>query len=377
MESCNRSGRNPFFSSAQTSTNRHGVLHLPGFDRAPFIARKGTDNKVVYIGVAFALFFLATYRSLGVGTDSEAYYTIYYQYANNDAYVAASDNYKTAEFIWLAMLRYFRNADNYRGLLVMLAALNAIPLFYALKKQSKWPLFSVFLYIALYFYGNSLNTMRQYAAMSFLLLAIPFLKKGKNKYYLLLMLLATAIHMSALFVFILVWSIYKANLNFDNKLRYSLIIAVSFIIGMFFTAKFKEALEPIANLFASSNYEYYLSGDTVNESRNLLSNLGFNLIAIFMLYINKDANNIYFKLYILGVIMVNLLAGLGAFSGRVASYFSLMQIVAIPNLLYLIKKSFQKYLYIVIFIVYGLSIYIYYLSKNLSEIVPYSNIFFN
>ncbi|MCG4861671.1 EpsG family protein [Alistipes onderdonkii] len=338
---------------------------------------KGTDNKVVYIGVAFALFFLAAYRSLGVGTDSEAYYTIYYQYANNDAYVAASDNYKTAEFIWLAMLRYFRNADNYRGLLVMLAALNAIPLFYALKKQSKWPLFSVFLYIALYFYGNSLNTMRQYAAMSFLLLAIPFLKKGKNKYYLLLMLLATAIHMSALFVFILVWSIYKANLNFDNKLRYSLIIAVSFIIGMFFTAKFKEALEPIANLFASSNYEYYLSGDTVNESRNLLSNLGFNLIAIFMLYINKDANNIYFKLYILGVIMVNLLAGLGAFSGRVASYFSLMQIVAIPNLLYLIKKSLQKYLYIVIFIVYGLSIYIYYLSKNLSEIVPYSNIFFN
>ena len=338
---------------------------------------KGTDNKVVYIGVAFALFFLAAYRSLGVGTDSEAYYTIYYQYANNDAYVAASDNYKTAEFIWLAMLRYFRNADNYRGLLVMLAALNAIPLFYALKKQSKWPLFSVFLYIALYFYGNSLNTRRQYAAMSFLLLAIPFLKKGKNKYYLLLMLLATAIHMSALFVFILVWSIYKANLNFDNKLRYSLIIAVSFIIGMFFTAKFKEALEPIANLFASSNYEYYLSGDTVNESRNLLSNLGFNLIAIFMLYINKDANNIYFKLYILGVIMVNLLAGLGAFSGRVASYFSLMQIVAIPNLLYLIKKSLQKYLYIVIFIVYGLSIYIYYLSKNLSEIVPYSNIFFN
>ena len=120
---------------------------------------KGTDNKVVYIGVTFALFFLAAYRSLGVGTDSEAYYTIYYQYANNDAYVAANDNYKTAEFIWLAMLRYFRNADNYRGLLVMLAALNAIPLFYALKKQSKWPLFSVFLYIALYFYGNSLNAI--------------------------------------------------------------------------------------------------------------------------------------------------------------------------------------------------------------------------
>ena len=117
-----------------------------------------------------------------MGTDSEAYYTIYYQYANNDAYVAANDNYKTAEFIWLAMLRYFRNADNYRGLLVMLAALNAIQLFYALKKQSKWPLFSVFLYIALYFYGNSLNAMRQSVAMSFLLLAIPFLEKGKYNF---------------------------------------------------------------------------------------------------------------------------------------------------------------------------------------------------
>ena len=70
---------------------------------------KRANNKVVYIGVAFALFFLAAYRSLGVGTDSEAYYTIYYQYANNDAYVAANENYKTAEFIWLAMLRYFRN----------------------------------------------------------------------------------------------------------------------------------------------------------------------------------------------------------------------------------------------------------------------------
>lgn len=75
--------------------------------------------------------------------------------------------------------------------------------------------------------------------------------------------------------------------------------------------------------------------------------------------------------------MVNLLAGLGAFSGRVVSYFSLMQIVAIPNLLYLVKKTFQKYLYTVIFIAYGLSVYIYYLFKNLSEIVPYSNIFSN
>ena len=248
------------------------------------------------------------------------------------------------------MLRYFRNANNYRGLLVMLAALNVIPLFYALNKQSKWPLFSVFLYISLYFYGNSMNAMRQSVAISFLLLAIPFLEKDKNKYYLLLMLLAMAIHMSALYVFLFVWVFYKANLNFDNKLKYALAIAISFIIGMFFTAWFKETLKPIANLFASSNYDYYLSGGTVNESRNLLSNLGLNLVAVFMLYINKDANNIYFKLYILGVIMVNLLAGLGAFSGRVVSYFSLMQIVAIPNLLYLVKKTFQKYLYTVIFI---------------------------
>lgn len=338
---------------------------------------KGANNKVVYIGVALALFFVAAYRSIGVGTDSEAYYTIYYQYANNDAYVAANDNYKTAEFIWLAMLKYFRNADNYRGLLVMLAALNALPLFYMLYKRSKWPLFSIFLYISLYFYGNSMNTMRQSVAMSFLLLALPFLEKGKNKYYLLMMLLSTAIHMSALYVFLLVWAFYKANLNFDNRLRYTFAIAISFIIGMFFTARFKEILEPIANLFASSNYDYYLSGGTVNEQRNLFSNLGFNMVAIFMLYINKDANNIYFKLYILGVIMVNLIAGLGEFSGRIASYFSLMQIVAIPNLLYLIKSTIQKNLYILIFIIYGLSLYIYYLSKNLSEIVPYSNIFSN
>ena len=34
---------------------------------------KRANNKVVYIGVAFALLFLAAYRSLGVGTDYEAY----------------------------------------------------------------------------------------------------------------------------------------------------------------------------------------------------------------------------------------------------------------------------------------------------------------
>lgn len=37
---------------------------------------KRANNKVVYIGVAFALFFLAAYRSLGVGTDSEAYFPV-------------------------------------------------------------------------------------------------------------------------------------------------------------------------------------------------------------------------------------------------------------------------------------------------------------
>ena len=85
--------------------------------------------------------------------------------------------------------------------------------------------------------------------------------------------MAMAIHMSALYVFLFVWVFYKANLNFDNKLKYALAIAISFIIGMFFTAWFKETLKPIANLFASSNYDYYLSGGTVNESMNLLSNL--------------------------------------------------------------------------------------------------------
>ena len=35
-----RRGKNPFFSFEQILTNRHGVLHLPCFDRTLFIARK-------------------------------------------------------------------------------------------------------------------------------------------------------------------------------------------------------------------------------------------------------------------------------------------------------------------------------------------------
>ena len=264
-----------------------------------FIARKRANNKVVYIGVAFALFFLAAYRSLGVGTDSEAYYTIYFQYANNDAYVAANENYKTAEFIWLAMLRYFRNANNYRGSFGHVGCLERHTALLCTQQAKQmaavlgFPLYLAVLLRELHerdapVGGNVLPVVGH-----------PFLEKGKNQYYLLLMLLAMAIHMSALYVFLFVWAFYKANLNFDNKLKYALAIAISFTIGMFFTAWFKETLKPIANLFASSNYDYYLSGGSVNESRNLLSNLGLNLIAVFMLYINKDANNIYFKLYIL------------------------------------------------------------------------------
>ena len=38
---------------------------------------KRANNKVVYIGVAFALFFLAAYPRLGGGTDSEAGFNKY------------------------------------------------------------------------------------------------------------------------------------------------------------------------------------------------------------------------------------------------------------------------------------------------------------
>lgn len=335
---------------------------------------KYARNKVVYTLVCVALFFIAAYREIGVGTDSVMYYYLYYLFVNNESYVLSTTGYRLLEFSWLFLLKLFRTELDYRSLLVFLELLIAIPLFYAIYRKSKWPLFSIYLYVALYFFGMSMNLMRQSIAMSLLVFSIPLLMDGKNKYYWLMMFLSMSLHASSLVAFGVVWLVQKLELNFDKKLKYALLIIGSFIVGMFFTYMFQKILAPVVSLLDFGNYSIYVNQDIV-EKRNLFSNLGLNLMALFLLYKNPQNNSLFFKIYIIGLISSNFIGGLGAFAGRITLYFTIMQIFVFPDFICSFPSMVKRRLYTAIIVIYSFSIYYYSLDANSGEIIPYINIF--
>lgn len=244
----------------------------------------------------------------------------------------------------------------------MLAALNAIPLFFYASISKANGRCSGF-YISRCTFTNSMNAMRRRWQPS-CCWPSPFGER-QNKYYLLLMLLAMAT--CPRIICLPVWVFYKANLNFDNKLKYALAIAISFIITAWFLRSGDSQTH--SQFIRFEQLWLLLPRGTVDESRNRFSNLGLNLV----LY--SCCTSIWMRQYIFQIIYPRE----SCQPRRTGCIFVSCHTAWCRSWLSEPSISGQNIQNICIpwYSLRGLSVYIYYLFKNLSEIVPYSNIFSN
>ena len=222
--------------------------------------------------------------------------------------------------------------------------------------------YSLLCYVLLYFYFYSFNTTRQYLAIPFVLLSYYYLNAGNRIKYLLCLLCATLFHFSAIITVV----VYFLKQYRIPKKAQILLLLSTFIIGL---TPFVPSL--MGSMLTSTIYETHADSLSFGSRESLFSLsrllLTFYTIWLVNLLKNKD---IYIQILVVGVCFLNIFA-YQVVLGRFAQYFTIVQIVVIPNLAFLLKNG--KFLTALKFLsfIYMFATWLYLISSNVGGVVPW------
>lgn len=371
-----------------------------------FIVERGKINKKAKkILLFFALLFpilLAGLRKIGIGTDTEVYVNILYDAAKSSRgffdylgkEVYSNFQYKpvTNWEIGYNILVFISTklTGSYQGVLFLTHILIVLLIYGGLKStKGHHSIYLGMMTFYFLFYGSTLNAMRQWIAVSFLFYGFHFLQNNQLKKYLMTVLAATLFHYSGI-IGIILWLVYKYFNNDNNK--YSFYISkkkvddniFKLLMLAFVGIVILLGLGIIANLLASLNSVFaryvrlYISGTVEIMPMQIIRRLPvLVLLVLNWRKINKISPSAPF-LY--GMIVLDLLASqLGSIalqSSRIGHFFSVYEIVLLPELVQAQKKKSRLYYFIFLILYYIAGFYYDNVLMGRADIVPYL-FFFN
>lgn len=174
------------------------------------------------------------------------------------------------------------------------------------------------------------NGMRQGIAVSIVLFASIYVYKKKLLPFILLILLASTFHFSAIFMLVL----YFIRFRIDFW-KYLLLIFISYLLVA--TGAINLILKEVTVYIP--RYDFYAATELLDADKDSILALGVLLkviISLVLIYFYKGKYNIIIVYYQIGVIL-NVLS-IGTFMiGRLGYYFYIFDMVAIP---YIINKLY-------------------------------------
>ncbi len=262
---------------------------------------------------------LAGLRAISVGTDTVSYLESFNELAFSEI--------RGIEIGWF-FLNYLVKitTGSYRVLLLTVSALTLFFVRKSIEDVSRNKNLSLLLFVALYFYFESFNIMRQILAASVVLYATKYIIRQDFKRYLFWVLLAATVHTSAIVMLIM----YAAPRWKIGKVVVIGCVALSFIAGPFLFRLFSSILSRI------SVYGFYLDREAyLKESGYFSFNLLLqSLVFLFILLVNADTSreyNLLINLFFIGTMISNILAFLPVFA-RMGIFFKVSGIFLLANL---------------------------------------------
>lgn len=277
------------------------------------LASKYYQKRILFICL-FALTLLAGLRGNTIGFDTHIYNNIFLWIEEGANYPIEPGWYYLNKLVGLL-------GGNFNFFLWVVSFLTLFPLGVAFVRCSPNPLFSLFLYYSLYAYLNSYNGMRQFLAISFVIVGYTYLPNIKK--FIICILVATSFHFSA--IFSLGALFYKILVMKRSLVIVSLL--VSFLLGLVLND----------DLFAllAGPYAQYLESD-FGYRENLTSAV---VLVIFMdilfcwcFFTSTDnfKQSIWTKIFFFAIILINITLQL-QLGARVILYFTLVQVLYFPN----------------------------------------------
>lgn len=179
-----------------------------------------------------------------------------------------------------------------------------------------------------YLFLMNLSAIRQCLAMCIFIIAIKYIQERKAVKYILLILLASLFHTSAL---VLLPVYIFVNDKPMGKMQ-TFILVAGMLVLLFEGAAFTNLVETGLVMLDNSSYEHYFSGGNTNSLRaTILTGLYFVYVAINLPNL-KGYKLICGKLYLFSSFLGMLAIHLSAIT-RIQMYFDVFSIIALPAII--------------------------------------------
>ena len=196
---------------------------------------------------------------------------------------------------------------------------------YLIKKISYAPWLSVLILLCT-IYPQSLFVLRQHTAIAICLLSIPYIIEQKLWKFLGIVELAILFHNTAA-CFLPLYFLYRFDIN---KKFYAIILIIGFVLYFLGVQFLSSALS--YGLFTKNYLNYFEETERLNNYTGFL--ISFSELVFFVFFIRPNKKTIGFEkmLYIMMIVstMFTALGGVIPIGGRLAKYYSIANIFAMP-----------------------------------------------
>lgn len=362
-------------------------------------------RKAAYL-IFFILFFLGSTRARTVGNDLNGGYWLEYVHMghnpNNWGVVMRQFEYG---FLWLmANFKYSISSDPliFFHILFIITFINY---YVFLKKESRYTALSLFFMLAFAYYFQLYNGMRQEFCYSMILIFLSYfvlhnhtnfnIKKryvtNRRKYYNLIyfykkpvyLFLISTIVVSVLFhksmlimlIFPLVYKFYK---RISTKVLI-IVLLISSFLSLTLASYASTQLAILSFVFddGSSNFSSYMSGTDGFGQYSKISNILNTIFCIYTVFSHRYKKSFYVSCYVIGVVILNILAPINWIFQRLAFPFMFFRVVAYADLWYTIPSKREKNVFRFAVLLLSFIMYQNRLSAdNYKDVVPYINCLF-
>ncbi|HIS17042.1 EpsG family protein [Ligilactobacillus salivarius] len=358
----------------------------------------GYEKSNIKLLMAISLFFpvaIAAFRADIIGTDVQVYARQLYNIAINSKNFDEFLNMK-----WYAIWRFKEVSEFELGytILVYLSAklksfafllgctqfLTIFPLYLSLNRYKNRYKYIVTIGLSIYyllFFNMSLNMMRQWIAMTMIMLAYVHLKDSKYVQSTIIFIIAVLFHRTAIIGLgvLITYVLLRKNkreifLKFSTK-RYNLNIVIFItIMTLLITTVLSNSFRMmLTNLLGLSDYSTYVNGTVAISINQIYTDIPVLLLFLMIWKRRKNIEDYTFLTFcVFSNIVLSQLSSVMAYSSRIVLYISVFKMLIVPIYLNNLQGRLKKIItLILILLFYSIYWYYTYVIKGTDATVPY------
>lgn len=315
--------------------------------------KKETSDKIFLTIVFFTFFFFVAFRGFDIGNDTKMYLNLFNKCGIEKWSILKYNTYFEKGYVVFNILLSYISKSS-RFFMIIMSAIFNYGFYRFIKKYSKNYLLSTLMYLGLLFFYTSMTMMRQFCAILIVLYALKYAEQKKIIPFILCIIFASLFHSSA---WIGIIYYFIDNLKFTKK-RVIIILIISMVLSAFIGP----AVDKFYSIIGRTNYyESRVGSDSI--STILYAFIYF--ILFFICYIVshkkhseelKDEKTNFYLYSILLASCTSILAINMNILSRAILYFSILTIIAVPNILYTyLNKKDNRMIASIILIIFLIS----------------------